>query len=270
MSKDPIKKTPPQGGTTESLEDLIYRPTLSEGNRGVRKANPLVSIPTTIGSYALLVAVFAFLLKHSSTMQNAVKKTTGIDLTETEKKEDEPPPPPPPPPAPAAPVAPPRMVTRDVPPPPPINPQQEVVPEVAPRELPKQDLSLAYAGQASGTGNGPAVAGAVAGGTGMAVTGSGSSGHVQDVDFTQVKVKSQPPTLPYPPMARIARIQGTVTVRITIGLDGNPIEAKAIEGPAQLRAGAETYAMQWRFEPQLVGGVPQQARFMLSIKFTLK
>lgn len=272
MSKDPNTKAPPQGGKPESLEDLVYRPTLSEGNKGVKKASPWVTVPTTIASYGLFILLAWQLAKHNQAVQNAVKKTTGIDLTEQDAKEDEPPPPPPPPPAPAAPVAPPRAVTReDAPPPPPINPQQEVVPEVAPRELPKENLSLAYAGQSSGTGSGPAVAGVgVSGGTGMAVTGSGSTGRVQDVDFSQVKIKTSPPSLTYPPIARMARIQGTVVVSITIGVDGIPTSAKAIDGPAQLRPAAESYAMQYRFEPQMVGGSPTEARFKLSVVFRLK
>jgi len=273
MSKDPNTKAPPKGGTPESLEDLVYRPSLSAGRKEVQKASPLVTIPATLLMYGAAILGAYYMAKHSESLQKVVVKTTGIDLTEEEEKEDEPPPPPPPPPAPAAPVAPPRAVERvDAPPPPPINPQQDVVPEIAPRELPKEDLSLAYAGSATGTGSGPAVVGGGGGsgtGSGMSVTGS-SSGLIQDVEFSSVKVKYQPPAPPYPPIARIARIQGTVVVQITIGVDGLPVSAKALEGPIQLRPAAEAYAMQWRFEPCLMGGVPQQARFTLNMPFKLR
>jgi protein TonB len=270
MSKDPNTNAPPKGAAPESLEDLVYRPSLSEGRREVQKASPLITFPATVLTYAVFGLLTWQLAKHSDAIKKAVAKTQGIDLTE-QKEDDAPPPPPPPPPAPAAPVAPARVTPReDVPPPPPLT-NQDVVPEVAPRELPKENLSLAYAGAASGTGSGPSVAGVgVGGGTGMAVTGSGSSGHVQDVDYTQVKIKYQPPVPPYPPIARIARIQGTVVVQITIGVDGLPTSAKAIEGPVQLRPGAENYAMQWRFEPCMMGGVPIQARFTLNMPFKLR
>jgi len=59
-------------------------------------------------------------------------------------------------------------------------------------------------------------------------------------------------------------------VQITIGVDGLPISAKALEGPVQLRPGAEAYAMQWKFEPCMMGGVPQQARFILNMPFKLR
>ena len=32
----------------ESLEELVYRPTLAEGNRAVQGASPWVSIPVTL------------------------------------------------------------------------------------------------------------------------------------------------------------------------------------------------------------------------------
>jgi protein TonB len=266
MSKDPNTKAPPRGAAPESLEDLVYRPSLSEGKREVQKASALITFPATVLTYAIFGVIAWQLAKHSDAIQKAVKATQGIDLTE-QKEDDAPPPPPPPPPAPAAPVAPARVTPKeDAPPPPPLT-NQDTVPEVAPRELPKENLSLAYAGSSTGTGSGPTVTGmGVAGG--MAVTGS-STGHVQDVEFSQVKEKSRPPLPPYPPIARIARIQGTVVVQIIIGVDGVPISAKAIEGPAQLRPGAEAYAMQWRFEPCLMGGVPQQARFLLNMPFRL-
>ncbi|HNX95041.1 MAG TPA: TonB family protein [Holophaga sp.] len=271
MSKDPNTKAPPQESTPTSLEDAVYRSSLSEGNNGVKKASPLVTIPATVLTYAVFGAALFFVAKNSQTVQKAVKKTVGIDLAE-QKEEDAPPPPPPPPPAPAAPVAPPRAVERDAPPPPPLT-NQDVVPEIAPRELPKQDLSLAYAGSSSAAGNGQVAGAGVAGPTtqgGMSVAGSGSSGHVVDVDFSQVKVKRQPPAPPYPPLAKIARIQGTVVVEITVGVDGVPVSARALEGPPQLRDAAVAYAMQWRFEPCLVGGVPQQARFRLVMPFKLR
>jgi TonB family protein len=68
----------------------------------------------------------------------------------------------------------------------------------------------------------------------------------------------------------MARIQGNVVVQITIGADGVPISAKAVDGPSQLRPAAESYAMQYRFEPQMVGGVATEARFKLTVVFKLK
>lgn len=270
MSKDPNTNPPPKGAKPETLEDVVYRASLAEGNSAVRHASPFVTIPLTLVTWAGFGGLAYFAATQTKMGQEIVKKTVGIDLTESEEAPP-PPPPPPPPPAPAAPVVAPRAEVKDLPPPPPINPDQDVVPEIAPRELPKQDLSMAYAGQGQAGGTGaPSVAGAgVAGGSGMAVVGA-SSTKVVDFDFSQIKVKLQPPAPPYPPLAKIAKVQGTVVVEITIGTDGVPTRATAIEGPPQLRPTAEAYAMNWRFEPAMLNGVPQTARFRLTMPFRLR
>ena len=129
---------------------------------------------------------------------------------------------------------------------------------------------MAYASQGGQPGgSGPAVAGGGVGGTGMAVAGS-STTRVVDFDFSQIRIKHQPPQPPYPPLAKIAKIQGTVVVEIIIGVDGVPVKAVALEGPPQLRPMAEGYAMNWRFEPAMLNGVPQTAKFKLTLNFKLR
>nr|WP_320131901.1 TonB family protein [uncultured Holophaga sp.] len=256
MSKDPTKNGPPPR-PQESLEEAVYKANLSEGNASVRRASPAVTIPATIVLYAALGLGGWYVIKTSKTVQKALKKTVGIDLNE-QKEEDVPPPPPPPPPAPA-PVAPPKPVEKDAPPPP---PAQETVPELAPKELPKQDLSLKYAQAAPAASSGPT------GVTGPAVAGAGT-GKVQDFDFSQIRIKYQPPAPPYPAIAKLARIQGTVVVQITIDTEGVPTEAQAMSGPPQLRATAEAYARRWRFEPATVNGTPVMGRFTLTMPFRL-
>jgi len=98
----------------------------------------------------------------------------------------------------------------------------------------------------------------------------GGTGKVVDFDFSNVRIKFQPPAPPYPALAKIARIQGTVIVEITIGPDGVPTQATALEGPVQLRATAQNFAMKWRFEPAMLNGVAQYARFKLNMPFRLK
>jgi protein TonB len=269
MSLDPKTNPPPNGQPKETLEDLVYRSSLSSGNKGVHGASPLVSVPLTIVSYALFGACGYLLATHTDAGKKVIK-TMGVDLTE--QADAPPPPPPPPPPAPAAPAAPaPKLQMKEAPPPPPINPNQDTVPEVAPRELPKEDLTMRYASaQSSGSGvPGGGVSGSVGPSTGMSVAGSSTS-HVVDFDFSQMRIKFQPPPPPYPPLAKIARIQGTVVVEITVGPDGIPIAAHAVEGPAQLRQVAENYAMGWKFEPAMLNGVAQTARFKLTMPFKLK
>jgi len=268
MSKDPNPNPPPKGGTPGNLEDQVYRASLSEGNSSLHRANPLVTVPLTLAGYAVFGSLAWLLATQTSVGKQVVKATIGIDLQEQEDAPP-PPPPPPPPPAPAARPAAPRVEQKDAPPPPPLT-NQDIVPEIAPRELPKQDLSMAYASQGGQPGgSGPAVAGGGVGGTGMAVAGS-STTRVVDFDFSQIKIKYQPPAPPYPPLAKIAKIQGTVVVEITIGLDGVPIKAQALDGPPQLRPAAENYAMAWKFEPAMLNGVPQTAKFKLTMPFRLR
>jgi len=269
MNKDPNHNPSPKGGIPASLEDQVYRSSLSEGNSSLARTSPLVTIPVTLASYALFGGMAWFMATQTQIGKQAVKATIGIDL-EQQAEEAPPPPPPPPPPAPVARPAAPKVEMKDTPPPPPINPNQDVVPEIAPRELPTRDLSMAYAGQGGTPGaGGPSVAGGGVGGTGMAVVGS-STTRVVDFDFSQIKIKVQPPAPPYPPLAKIAKIQGTVVVEITIGIDGVPIKAVALEGPPQLRPAAEAYAMNWKFEPAMLNGVPQTAKFKLTMPFRLR
>ena len=96
------------------------------------------------------------------------------------------------------------------------------------------------------------------------------SGKVVDFDFSQIKIKYQPPAPPYPPLAKIAKIQGTVVVEIVVGPDGIPTSASAKEGPPQLRPSAEAYAMMWKFEPAMLNGQAQYARFKLTMPYRLR
>ena len=135
-----------------------------------------------------------------------------------------------------------------------------------PRELPKEDRSSVVSGGPAGQVGG--VIGGVIGGVVGGVVGG--TGKVLEVDFSQVTTRYQPPTMAYPPLAKMAKIQGTVVVEITIKPDGIPSQALAKEGPTQLRKAAEDYAMQWKFEPQKENGVAQYSRFRLNIVFRLK
>ncbi|WP_026939452.1 energy transducer TonB [Holophaga foetida] len=269
MNTDPTKNILPQGAR-ENLESAVYRASLAEGNASVRRASPMVTLPITLAMYLACGGAAWYLARTSKTVQTAIKKTVGIDLSEQKDLVDTPPAPPPPPPAPA-PVAPPRPVEKnDAPPPPPLT-NQETVPEAPPKELPKEDLGLKYAQPSSGAPGAGPTTGTPAGtqAPGGPAHGSGS-GKVVDFDFNQIKIKYQPPAPPYPPIAKIARIQGTVVVQITIDTNGSPIKATAIEGPPQLRPTAENYAMQWRFEPAMLNGVPQFGRFTLTMPFRLR
>lgn len=97
----------------------------------------------------------------------------------------------------------------------------------------------------------------------------GGRGRVVEFDFRQLKVRYQPPPPIYPPLARAALVEGTVVIDLIIDPDGVPQQAAAIDGPPLLRKVGEDYALQWRFEPALLDGTPQWAKFRLYMPFKL-
>lgn len=122
------------------------------------------------------------------------------------------------------------------------------VPEVAPKELPKTAPEAAPRELPKGVPIGA---------------------RLIDVDFSQVLPRHRPAPPPYPPMAKIARIQGTVVVEVVVGRDGVPIQAYALEGPIQLRDTAINYVLNWRFQPCEINGCTSLSRFRLTMPFTL-
>lgn len=96
------------------------------------------------------------------------------------------------------------------------------------------------------------------------------AGRVVDFDFSQIRVKRQPPAPGYPTAVRLARVQGTVVLDLIIDPQGEPIRAEAREGPVPLLVTALSYALAWRFEPAKLNGVPQYARFRLTMPFRLR
>jgi TonB family protein len=93
---------------------------------------------------------------------------------------------------------------------------------------------------------------------------------IPDFDFSQIKVKRQPSPPSYPAYAKVRGIQGTVVVLVTIDPTGTPILVEALTGPKALLPMAIGYALDWEFEPARLNGVPQYARFMLTMPFRLR
>lgn len=73
----------------------------------------------------------------------------------------------------------------------------------------------------------------------------------------------------YPPMARAARVTGTVVVEVTIDEQGNVIAAKAISGPPLLKAAAVAAARGWKFTPTQLSGVPVKVKGTITFNFNM-
>jgi protein TonB len=82
------------------------------------------------------------------------------------------------------------------------------------------------------------------------------------------KVLSKPAP-PYPKIGIVTRTQGPVNVEILIDEGGNVISARAVDGPAMLRAAAEQAARRARFTPTILGGCPVKVSGVITYNFVL-
>jgi protein TonB len=73
----------------------------------------------------------------------------------------------------------------------------------------------------------------------------------------------------YPPMAILARVQGTVVLQAIIGRDGTVQDLKVLSGPALLIRAAMEAVRTWRYQPTLLNGEPMDVLTEISVKFTL-
>jgi protein TonB len=77
------------------------------------------------------------------------------------------------------------------------------------------------------------------------------------------------PTPAYPPIALIARAQGTVMLQAIIGRDGTVQDLKVLSGPALLVRAAMEAVKTWRYQPTLLNGEPVDVLTEISVSFTL-
>jgi TonB family protein len=61
----------------------------------------------------------------------------------------------------------------------------------------------------------------------------------------------------YPPLARSARIEGQVRVKLTIGTDGKVVSANAISGPKMLHKSVEESASKWIYAASSAEGATE-------------
>ena len=197
-----------------------------------------------------------------------------------------PPPPPPPPPPPAA--APPVKIVKVIP------RQFDAGKLMAPKEIPKkiaeikeEELPPPTAGVGGVVGGVP---GGVAGGTPGGVLG-GIIGSVPSAappppppkkvekpvtpqrirvggNVQQAKLVSQPHPV-YPPLAKQARISGTVELSAIIGKDGHIMDLKVVRGHPLLVQAALEAVRQWVYQPTLLNGEPVEVQTTIDVNFTL-
>jgi TonB family protein len=73
----------------------------------------------------------------------------------------------------------------------------------------------------------------------------------------------------YPPIAKAARIQGTVVIQIQVGTTGKVESTKVVSGPAMLQQAAIDCLKQWTYRPFEKDGSSVAASGTVSIEFSL-
>jgi protein TonB len=181
-----------------------------------------------------------------------------------------PPPPPPPPPAPAPKV---RVVPRIAP-----KPQEMVQPKAIPREVAiiREDPLPP-----------PGPVGGVVGGIDAGLAGGGAGGVLGGI----IAAPPPPPPPPqerirvggqvqaarvvnqtrpvYPPLARQARIQGTVRLEAVINKEGFIEELTVVSGHPLLIQAALDAVSKWQYQPTLLNGVPVEVITTIDVNFTM-
>lgn len=186
-----------------------------------------------------------------------------------------PPPPPPPPPPPAK--APPRIQVHPV-----TMAQLMKAPTVIPKKIaqikdqPIQQATGVVGGVVGGVPGGQA--GGVIGGVIGGVTGGPPPPPPPKPKTPQrIRVGGQVeaakliyhPQPQYPPLAKMARIQGTVRLEAVIAKDGTIQDLKVLSGHPLLVKSALDAVKQWRYQPTLLNGQPVEVVTEIDVNFTL-
>jgi protein TonB len=194
-----------------------------------------------------------------------------------------PPPPPPPPPPAAAPVKVVKVIPRQ------FDANRLMAPKVIPKEIAniKEEELPPMAGTPGVVGGVP---GGVPGGTPGGVLG-GIIGSVPSAAPPPPPVKEAPkPVTPksirvggnvqaaklirqpkpaYPPLAKQARIQGTVRFNAVIGKDGTIQNLTLVSGHPLLIPSAQDAVRQWVYQPTTLNGEPVEVVTTIDVNFTL-
>ena len=73
----------------------------------------------------------------------------------------------------------------------------------------------------------------------------------------------------YPAEAKQNRIQGVVTLEITIDKEGHVSQVTVTDGPAELTQAASDAVAQWVYKPTLLNGQPVTVLTTVNVNFTL-
>ncbi len=224
---------------------------------------------TTFLSFGLQIALVGVLVLIPLLFTEALPKTQLMTFLVA------PPPPPPPPPPPAAtPIKVVKVIQTDI-----INGQlrtptkiPEKVQMIKEEEAPPPVSTMAgVVGGVPGAAGGQmgGVIGGIINSTPIAVPKVATPQRVrvsQGVTQGLLLRKIQPA---YPPLARQARIQGSVLLQAEISKDGSIQNLRLISGHPMLAPAAIEAVKQWKYKPYILNGEPVEVETQITVNFTL-
>ncbi len=224
---------------------------------------------TSIISFGLQVVIVGVMILIPLIFTEALPKGTTMFMLVA------PPPPPPPPPPAAAPVKVVKQIQTDI-----VNGELRTPTKIPNKvKIIKEDEAPPPAMASAGVVGG--VPGGVPGGSMGGVMGSILSAtptvapkiatpqrvRVSSGVSTGMLVRKVPPT--YPPLARQARIQGTVILQAMISKEGTIENLQLISGHPMLAPAAIEAVKQWKYKPYLLNGEPVEVETQVQVNFTL-
>jgi len=244
------------------FDDLVVSGGRHKGARG--KVSMLLSAAL---QFAILGLLVLFPLIYTEALPKSMLMTTLVA------------PPPPPPPAPPPPPIP-KVV---------VKPVQRIIQQgkmMAPTAIPKEVKMIeekelppdvpVYSGAGGVPGGVPGgMPGGVMGGIIGGISGAPPPPKPEapkrirvSTGVQEAKIISQTrPT--YPPLARQARIQGTVRLHAIISKEGTIQQLEVVSGPPLLVQAAVEAVKQWRYKPTLLSDEPVEVETFIDVIFTL-
>jgi protein TonB len=150
---------------------------------------------------------------------------------------------------------------------------------VAPTKIPKdiKQVSEKEAPPSSFGVTGSDLGGGSASGVMGSVFGTGSAPKVQAAPPKKVNISAgvaagmliQKTTPTYPPIAKAARVSGTVVIQAKISKQGTIEDLHVVSGPAMLQQAALDAVKSWRYRPYLLNNEPVEVETTVNVIFTL-
>jgi periplasmic protein TonB len=225
---------------------------------------------TSLISFALQVVIVGVMVLIPLIFTEALPKTQLMTFLVA------PPPPPPPPPPAAAPVKVVKQIQTDI-----VNGQLRTPTKIPKKvEIIKEDEApppvMATTGVVGGVPGG--VPGGSMGGVLGSIASAGSVAALPKVATPQrvrvssgvqsgLLVRKVQPT--YPPLARQARIQGTVVLQAQISKSGDIENLQLVSGHPMLAPAAIEAVKQWKYKPYLLNGEPVEVETTVQVNFSL-